>query len=214
MFVGGVFAAPALQQVIVTNFPVDSQGRLKVTPTNVTVAFPSQTSSMVVIPFNSTAANAIGLFPNLVLNSTAAGNVTVATRSLTLNLTQWREYRAYLQIGGLLARSVMTVQDTCVAVSQCYTPYLSIVGCFRLPNFGSAGSCSAFANFEIGLANQGMFTNSTGTFNNVGLSIGNPSTLDNLQGPLLDMIVIYNSVTVTDGLLKIATIGLGLYLRR
>src|SRR5438034_10870663 len=101
-FVGGVFAAPAVQQVIVTNFPVDSQGRLKVTPTNVTVSFPSQTSSMIVIPFDSTASNAIGLFTNLVQNSTVLGNVTTVTRSFTLNLTQWREYRAYAQADGAL----------------------------------------------------------------------------------------------------------------
>ncbi len=210
-FVTGVFAAPSVQQVFVSNFPLDSKGSLR-TSGNVTVVFPSQTSSIIVIPFNSTATSAISFFPNFVQNVTT-GNMTTVYRSLTLNLTQWREFRPYPQAHS--SRSI-TVAISCSSFG-CNRPSFNIFGCFRLPGFGSAGSCLMSGNFvDANFAiqfSQSTFSNSTGTFATMNLIAG-AQHLDNVQGQLLDIVLGYNSVALTSGILDVSTLGLGLYLRR
>jgi len=92
-FIGGVFAAqnvPAIQQVFVTNFPKNQNVTVtNPTTTSITVAPQLQTSSLVIIPYNTTARSAAALFPNLLLQQ-GSGNSAPTSGPQLLTLVSGR----------------------------------------------------------------------------------------------------------------------------
>ena len=203
-FISGGVAVPALTNVFVTNFPLDSKGNLR-TSGNVSVTFPVQTSSIPIVPFNTTIRAALSSFPLSLYTATSFG-VTTYYRYVTFNISQWTAYR-----GNIFSQVVRPGASPWNSSQQ--RPSVQIYACFRTSAFpATIFSCPAVANFQLYVFGN-VFSNSTGTFVNPNLG-GSAQNVDEVQGSLIDVILTYNSFADTTGLLDSVNIGLALYLKR